>query len=148
MRLSNKKNGIYFLAIFSLLLYGSCDLSRYSKAILEENQIARSKNKDFIRSISFEGVIKEKESAKGNLKYILHIAISKIDDLELPMEHYAYVPYYKFSREQLDIVASKELYQAVSPLDTIVKQHNSDYVIIKGNKQIRLLSSDSTKWLP
>ena len=140
------------LILISFIFFGvySCDYVKYAKAIKEETTTKFNANKEFLKRISFNGYVLEKntcESCQNVYKYRVKLRISKLSE-KLNITNIQFNPYYSFENDStVTISFSKDLYDKMILKDELSKKNNS-FNLIRNKQEFQYLSKEKDKWLP
>ena len=138
------------LLSFVFCSISSCDYVKYAKSIKEETTTKFNANKEFMKRISFNGYVLEKntcESCQNVYKYRVKLHISKLSE-KLNITNIQFNPYYSFENDSIATISiSKKLYNVIMLRDKLSKKCNSIY-IIRDNQEFQYLSEEQDKWLP
>jgi hypothetical protein len=138
------ESNMFYKLIFSitfLLFISTCQMSRYAKGVLLDNQCLIENHKTFIQSTSFTGIIKEKSDLKKQYGRRLLIEMDRDFASEIQFN-----PYYSIQGRRMDIAVSDYLYNYASLLDTIFKKEGSLFLEVR-NRSIPLVSLEKNSWL-
>ena len=138
------------LLSFVFCSISSCDYVKYAKSIKEETTTKFNANKEFLKRISFNGYVLEKntcESCQNVYKYRVKLRISKLSE-KPNITNIQFNPYYSFENDStVTISVSKDLYDKMILKDELSKKNNS-FNLIRNKQEFQYLSKEKDKWLP
>ncbi len=137
------------ILLFSLnLLMASCQIKQFGEGVINDTKRNFSTHKDYIYSLSFEGIVAKKEVCDNcNInKYSIRMTLSGLSK-KPDISNIQYPPYYLFEGDSvLTISVTKDLFGLIKVNDKIIKEIKEFELIINTKKEL-YLSKDKNKWL-
>lgn len=136
--------------LFSLnLLMTSCQVKQFREGVRNDTKRIFSTHKDYIYSLSFEGIVTKKEVCDNcNInKYNVRITVNELSK-KPDISNIQYPPYYMFESDSvLTISVTKDLFDLIKTNDKIIKKTKAFELTVNTKKEL-YLSKDENKWLP
>lgn len=135
------------LFLFNSLFFISCNVQNGVQESTKKNILT---HKEFMRSLSFNGLVKEKkycESCNYN-KYQITLSLDSISIESVPIGFLSFQPYYFFSsNKEITVSILKGFYDDIEVNKYVSKIGNTDYLVFK-NTTYRILNESRYKWMP
>ncbi len=125
-----------------------CQVKQFGEGVRTDTKRIFYTNKEYIYSLSFEGIVKKKElcySCNIN-KYSVRINLNRLSK-KPEISNIQYPPYYLFEGDSiLTISVTKDLFDLIKENDKIIKK-KKEFDLIINTKRRTYLSKDKNKWL-
>jgi hypothetical protein len=130
---------IYIIAIASSMIYGTCN---YSKAVEKETMKKIVAHKEFLRGLSFDGVVRKKihcDSCQVN-KYRLVVNITDYSPKDVLLSNQFFEPYYSIDTltKSFNLTVSKTIFEISESGMEVGKASASDSLILGGKPHLWL----------
>jgi hypothetical protein len=140
------------LMIVAVIVLSGCNACDLAKGNLNDAQKASIKEKGFMKSFAFNGVVLKRvicNECDNRGKNQVLIGLQETDPKEVEFSYRMYPPDYTIDvvKKQMTVSVIKDLYDAAYQGSLVEKIKNSDFLLVDGH-QYKFIGNKEFTWLP